>query len=193
MKRMKRLFRRRFFGRKWVVPVAALLLSLSVGSIAFATTGSASGSSAAATTTSSTTVSNSATTTPATTAAAGTGLVAPATATGSGGTLASDQLAAEQAKENAILDLIREKMTSADQATFDQLRATATEEQTTLQQAQAELNDTTTKINALVDKYLGVSTNADSGSSSSGASGSTGTNSSSGAASTDSTSLGTSQ
>ena len=191
---MKRLFQRWFVKRKWVVPVAALLLSLSVGSIAFATTGSASGSSTAATTTSPTTVSTSAaTTTPATTAATGTDLVAPATAAGSGSTLASDQLAAEQAKENAILDLIREKMTSADQATFDQLRTAAIEEQAALQQAQTNLNDTTTKINALVDKYLGVSTSADSGSSTSGASGSTGTDSSSGAASTDSTSLGTSQ
>ena len=166
---MKRLFQRRFFNRKWVVPVAALVLSLSVGSIAFATTGSGSSGSATAATVSSASVADPTTTTlPATptTAAApatsGTSVPGATTEISGGGALSSDQLAAEQAKENAILDLIREKMTSADQATFDQLRATATEDQTVLQQAQADLNDTTTKINALVDKYLGVSTSTDS-------------------------------
>ena len=173
---MKRLFQRRFFNRKWVVPVAALVLSLSVGSIAFATTGPSSSGSATAATVSSASVADSTTTTlPATptTAAApaisGTSLTGATTDISGGAGLSSDQLAAEQAKENAILDLIREKMTSADQATFDQLRATATEDQTVLQQAQADLNDTTTKIDALVDKYLGVSTSTDTGSASTGA------------------------
>jgi len=168
---MKRLFQRRFFNRKWAVPVAALVLSLSVGSIAFATTGSGSGGSVTSSTVSSASVADPTTTTlPAapTTAVApassGTRVPGATTEISGGGVLSSDQLAAEQAKENAILDLIREKMTSADQATFDQLRATATEDQTVLQQAQADLNDTTTKINALVDKYLGVSTSTDSGS-----------------------------
>ena len=179
---MKRLFQRRFFSRKWVVPVAALVLSLSVGSIAFATTGSGSGGSMTSATVSSASVADPTTTTlpatPITAAASATSAasVPGATTEISGvGALSSDQLAAEQAKENAILDLIREKMTSADKATFDQLRATATEDQTVLQQAQADLNDTTTKINALVDKYLGVSTSTDSGSASTGAS-STSTN-----------------
>ncbi len=146
---MKRLFQQRFFNRKWVVPVAALVLTLSVGSIAFATTGTTSGGSTTSTTAKSATASDSATatipataTTEAATAATGTDLAGTATESGSGGMLTADQLAAEQAKENAILDLLREKMTSADQVTFDQLRTAATEEQTALQQAQANLNDT---------------------------------------------------
>ena len=84
----------------------------------------------------------------------------------------SSLLAVAQAKENAILDLIREKMTSADQATFDQLRAAATEEQAALQQAQTDLSDTTAKIDLLVDTYLGISTSSTSTSTSDSTSGS---------------------
>jgi hypothetical protein len=158
VKRMKQFFQRRVFRRKWVVPVAALVLTLSIGSIAFATSESTgAGSPVSATVSTPTTATASAAT-----AAAAAGPVDGGTVGSTGSSLSSDQSEAQQAKENAILDLIREKMTSTDQATFDRLRAVAVEQQAALQQAQADLNDTKAKITTLIDKYLGVPTGASS-------------------------------
>lgn len=163
---MRRFFQSRFFKRKWVVPVAALVLTLSVGSIAFAATGSTTMDASTSGVVSTATTVTVRATTDATLDLSG-GAVDQGSAV-----LSSDQLAVAQAKENAILDLIREKMTSADQATFDQLRAAATEEQAALQQAQTDLSDTTAKIDLLVDTYLGISTSSTSTSTSDSTSGS---------------------
>ena len=169
---MNKEFLRRLGSAKWVVPVAVLILTLSIGSIAFAVTGStdtkqdtgaavaagagagASGNVAATTTT---------VTTPALVlavqaSASATGSAAGATAGTAVGAASQDALAIDQIKENAILDLLRQKMAPADQATLDQLRAQAAGEQTQLLQIQASLDATTAQITDLVNKYLGITT-----------------------------------
>jgi hypothetical protein len=69
-----------------------------------------------------------------------------------------EDLAIQKAKEDAILNLLRERMTEADRVTFDYLRTLADQQQQALAQAEAELSDTTAKIRALVFKYLGIAT-----------------------------------
>ena len=61
-----------------------------------------------------------------------------------------------QAKRDAELKLIRDKMSAADQATFDQLQATATQQRTALQQAEQNLKTTTDQLRSLIDKYMGT-------------------------------------
>ena len=61
-----------------------------------------------------------------------------------------------QAKRDAELKAIRDKMSAADQATFDQLQATATQQRTALQQAEQNLKTTTDQLRALIEKYQGT-------------------------------------
>jgi hypothetical protein len=70
--------------------------------------------------------------------------------------IAAAELALEQAKENAILDLIGEKMTPEDKVVFAQLRGIAAEQLLAVTRAQAELQATKAQITALIDKYLGM-------------------------------------
>jgi hypothetical protein len=136
---MKKTFWRPAVSRKWVVPIAALVFTLSIGSVAFAVGGTGADSAAAL----------------ALRAHASLASTDAATAT----TLSeADALALDQAKENAILDLIRQKMSPADQEILDELRASAGTQQLELQQAQAALDATTAQISELVDKYLGITT-----------------------------------
>jgi hypothetical protein len=153
---MKRVFDKRMLQNKWVVPLSAMILTLCVGSFALASTAAhesrysfippADASTTSLTQPESTTTSTSLPTLPMQTAETA-NQAAPMTA---------DELAIQQAKENAILDLIREKMTAEDQATFDQLRAVAAEQQAALSKAQSDLQATKAGISALIDKYLGV-------------------------------------
>jgi len=173
---MKRVFWQDLMKNKWVVPLAAITLTLAIGSISFAATGNSAGElpvvttvkiAAASVTPSSTTTSS---TTTSTTAATVTTLPAPIlispsltnTSIDTVDTQSPEDLALQQAKENAILDLLRERMTEADRVTFDQLRSLATEQQLAVAEAEAELSDTTAKIRALVFKYLGIATTTSS-------------------------------
>lgn len=148
---------KRFLQNKWMVPISALILSLCIGSLAVAATSPQSGSgysfppytSSSATTTTQQAASVSSTTLP------GIGYqTTPITVYGAA--LSEAELAVEQAKENAILDLIREKMTAEDKVVFDQLRVIASQQQMAVSKAQTDLQSTKAQITALIDKYLGV-------------------------------------
>jgi len=166
---MKRVFWRDFMKNKWVVPLAAITLTLAIGSISFAATGNGAGElpvvTTVTTTTAGTPVTPSSTTT-STTAPTVTTLPAPIllslsladTNTDAVEAQSPEDLAIQQAKENAILDLIREKMTEADRVAFDGLRSLAAQQQLIAAQAEAELSETTAKIRELVFKYLGIAT-----------------------------------
>jgi len=146
---------RELLRRKWLIPIAALVLTLSIGAAAWAETGSSSTDSATAPSTN----------TPSTTAPSTT---QPSETNGFGGPCGrGDRFGGEaplteaqrqalqqqqqdrQAKRNAALKLIRDKMSQADQATFDQLQATATQQRSALQQ-------TMDQFRALVQKYGGM-------------------------------------
>jgi|WetSurMetagenome_2_1015567.scaffolds.fasta_scaffold450105_1 hypothetical protein len=159
---MKGFFGRRFFQNKWVVPLSAMILTLCIGSFALASTAKHDSYSfipPGSTSTTATTQATAAAPTTSTTVLPG--LPLQTLATGTVTTLSAADLELQQAKENAILGLIREKMTADDQATFDQLRAVAADQQATLLKAQADLEGTKTQINALIDKYLGVANGLD--------------------------------
>lgn len=171
---MKRTKMKRFLQNKWMVPVSALVLTLCIGSFALASTNPADPYSFVPTSSSSTTAvtravapSSSSTTslpnlqyqTVSTTPTTPTALAAPAAspADAAAAAAAAAELQLQQAKENAILDLIGEKMSADDKTIFDQLRATATDQQLALSRAQADLQATKDQITALIDKYLGMS------------------------------------
>ena len=143
----------------------AIVLTLCIGSFALASTGTGDNYSLTPATASSTTALTQAAVTQAavTSSSSTTSLpalqlptvdTAPAAAVAAA---SAADLQLQQAKENAILDLIGEKMTADDKTTFDQLRAIAAQEQVAVSQAQAALQTTKAQITALIDKYLGVS------------------------------------
>jgi uncharacterized protein involved in exopolysaccharide biosynthesis len=57
-------------------------------------------------------------------------------------------------RREALLEGVREKMSAAEQATFDQLTATAKEQHAAVQAARQELAGTLKELRTLVDKYL---------------------------------------
>jgi hypothetical protein len=152
---MKRLFDNRFLKNKWVVPASALILTLCIGSFALAGTGSHDRYSFIPPSSSSTSSTQAAVASSSTTSvpAAQLPLVEETTPTSA---LSTADLQLQQAKENAILDLIREKMGADDQVAFDQLRSIAAQQQQALSEAEANLQTTKAQITALIDKYLGV-------------------------------------
>lgn len=171
---MNRPSGRKILASKWVVPLSAMVLTLAIVSFALAgtavdgggATSSASSWSPAATTPAPTTTStmpaglsfllNGSSAATAYTAAGATGAAGAANgAATADAAAASAALQLELAKENAILDLIREKMTVDDQLVFDRLRAVASQQQVALNQTQADLEATKAQISALIDKYLG--------------------------------------
>ena len=169
---MKRAFSRDFLRNKWVVPVAALTLTFAIGSVSFAATGNNAGELPTASSSSSTTTvvsnvtatSGGVPTTVITTPPAPI-LLSPALANTTPAdreTQSPEDLAMQKAKEDAILSLIRDRMTEADKVAFDYLRSLATEQQLALAKAQADLSDTAAKIRALVFKYLGIATTTSS-------------------------------
>ncbi|MFH0915822.1 MAG: hypothetical protein V1912_05175 [bacterium] len=153
---------RRLLKRKWLIPVAALILTLTISAVAWAATG--------ANPTDSTTSPSA--NTPSTTVAAAPqpsgendlrGPCGRGDRFGQRAPLTEEQKQAlqkeqqdRQAKRDAALKLIRDKMSAADQAAFDQLQATATEQRAALQQAQQNLKTTTDQLRALVQEYGGV-------------------------------------
>ena len=69
-----------------------------------------------------------------------------------------------QARRDAFLKLLRDKMTPEDQQKLDSLSATAKQQQADLEAARQSLHKTTTEMRALVDKYFPEGTSTDSGS-----------------------------
>jgi len=136
---------------KWVVPVAALVLVFAIGAGAWAATGSGDN-----------TQDNSLATTtdkPGVGADLGLGkLFGLGQFRGLLPKCDSDQ--AQQMREKmqsrleAMLDLIRDKMSSEDRATFDSLMAQRKAQQEALQKAMEELRSTNEKLRDLIDKYL---------------------------------------
>ncbi|MCX8033441.1 MAG: hypothetical protein N3B14_08675 [Thermoleophilia bacterium] len=141
---------------KWVVPVAALVLVLAIGAGAWAATGSNEASQ------DNSTASNGAVTTEerlALGADLGLGeLFGPGHVRGLRGMGNPEQ--AEQMRERmqrrveAMLDLLRDKMSPEDQATFDNLMAQREAQQEALKKALEELRSTNQKLRDLIDKYL---------------------------------------
>jgi hypothetical protein len=159
---MKRISGKRLLNNNWVVPASVLILTLCIGSFALAATGSSSSdpylflpptmTSATSATTATTQVRPAPTSS---TASPFLGYQTVAT-TAPADAIAAAELALEQAKENAILDLIGEKMTPEDKVVFAQLRGIAAEQLLAVTRAQAELQATKAQITALIDKYLGM-------------------------------------
>ena len=67
-----------------------------------------------------------------------------------------------QARRDAFLKLIRDKMTPEDQQKLDSLSATAKQQQDALQAAREALGKTASEMRALVDKYFPEGTTPDS-------------------------------
>ena len=79
----------------------------------------------------------------------------------SGGPRGQDKAQFQQERrqrKDATLKLIRDKMSAADQATFDKLLARQKTQQDALQKARTDLQSTNTQIRQMADKYLGVTT-----------------------------------
>jgi outer membrane protein TolC len=155
---MKHGFGKQLLQNKWVVPLSAMVLTLAIGSFALAGTGaddrysfdlgSTSTSEVGQVSTTSTSFST-------TTSLPSLDWPTVETTAADAATAAADaQL--QQAKEKAILDLIRDEMTAEDKVVFDQLRTVAAQQQQALGKAQADLQATKAQIMVLVDKYLGV-------------------------------------
>ena len=74
------------------------------------------------------------------------------------------QVSASQAEEDAIVQLVRSEMVSTDQTTLDQLVASEKQAEALIAGAQGSLASTDQQLDALIDKYLGLSTTSDSSS-----------------------------
>ena len=141
---MKRISGKRLLNNNWVVPASVLILTLCIGSFALAATGSSSSDpySFLPPTMTSATLATTATTQvrPAPTSSTASPFLGYQTVatTAPADAIAAAELALEQAKENAILDLIGEKMTPEDKVVFVQLRAVAAEQRLAVTRAQAE-------------------------------------------------------
>ncbi len=133
---------RRLWKHKWLVAVSAVLLVMALGTVAWAATGSASDPTPAGATVTTATAST------ATTAAQGQHPLLRERI--------KQRLEKITARDQAIVKAARAKMTPADQATLDQLIAKAKDQQTALQQARQNLNQTLKDIRGLVGKYVPV-------------------------------------
>ncbi len=65
-----------------------------------------------------------------------------------------------EARIQAFMDEIRAKMSSEDQAAFDQLRTTAEQQRAAVESAQEELRSTMEQLRALIDQYQDESSGA---------------------------------
>lgn len=61
-----------------------------------------------------------------------------------------------QERLDAVMDLVREKMSDADRAQYDKLLEQQKSQREALQQAREDLRGTMDQVRTLVDKYLGV-------------------------------------
>jgi hypothetical protein len=139
---------KRLVGHKWVIGAAALILVLAVAGVAVAaTTGTTSNTGTTAT------AGTDASGNPVTPGAGG-GHFGRRGAWGKGFGL--QQNGVGQQMRDATLKLVRDKMSAADQATFDKLLAQEKAQQTALQNAAQALRDTNQQIRQMVAKTLGV-------------------------------------
>jgi hypothetical protein len=172
---------------KWAVPVGALALVLAIGAGAWATTGGTgdAGGTSVSSTIQRTTATSAA---PATTQEATTGvsdlaalfglsLTRDTTSDTSAAALAAQQaLELQQARQKALLTLVRDSMSAADQKTFDQLWAAEQTKADALEEAEAALQGARQQLQDLVDKYLPAesTTTTDTGGATGTTSGTTG-------------------
>lgn len=155
---------RQFLKHKWVIGAGALVLVVALGAVAWAATDSS--------------VTPTGPTTQAGPADGGLGLgdmggggmMRPGR--GGPGAAADPQQfqqdkaqrqAARQARQEAFLKLIREKMTPEDQQKLDSLTATAKDQRDALEAARTALMQTTSNLRSLVDTYFPGGTAPDSG------------------------------
>jgi hypothetical protein len=157
---------RQFLKHKWVIGAGALVLVVALAAVAWAATDS------------STTPTTAGVTPPTGPAAGGPGLgdmggggmMRPGRG-GPGAAANSQQFqqnkaqrqANMQARQDAFLKLIRDKMSSGDKTKLDDLTATAKTQRDALDAARTSLMQTTSDLRALVDKYFPGGTTTDSG------------------------------
>jgi hypothetical protein len=128
----------RIWRHKWVIVVSALVMALTLGTVAWAA-GSGQGGSTAASA--------------AVTTATGSTATTVAAQTTPLRDLISQRIERVRLKDQALIRLARGKMSSADKATLDQLLATAKGQRAVLRQARQDLGQTLKSIRDLVGKY----------------------------------------
>ncbi len=142
----------RWTRHRWVIVAAALTLVLTVGAVSWAATGS----------TTPTTPGNPSQQGPA--YGHGFGMMGREVGPRGGGMGpgmrgfdgANGALQGRQARSDAILKLVRDKMSATDKATFDKLQQQQTTQREAVQKAADALRQTNEQLRSLVDKYLGV-------------------------------------
>jgi hypothetical protein len=148
---------------KWVVPVGALTLVLAIGASAWAATGSTEGTTATTVVSSTAqtiaqTNDSSTTTTESSTSVSDLaqlfGLSDSAISTSTVDAAAQQAQELQQQRQEALLRLVRNSMSTADQTTFDQLWAQEQTKADALQQAELALQNIKQQLQELVDKYL---------------------------------------
>jgi hypothetical protein len=138
---------KRMWKHKWVVTGVALVIFLSIGTVAWAATGGDDGTTASMT--------------PANAGAASLAAAATGQANGIDASTINARRAAIKEKaaqfakrQKALLDLLRDKMSAADQATYDQLVQQANDQRAALEKARADLKATAKDLRDLTRKYL---------------------------------------
>jgi hypothetical protein len=142
----------RMWRRKWLLAAATLAVFLTVGAVAWAT--GAGGTQVADPGSGAQSVAGGAVV-----ALAAAGQETPAAAAAVGpraGGAVKEKLAERIARREALMKLVRDKMSPEDQAAFDRLVQTAKDQRTALQQARKALNGTLKELRDLTKKYLEV-------------------------------------
>jgi hypothetical protein len=144
---MKRMWR-----HKWVVVGVSLVIFLSLGTVAWAATGNGADPSSAGAT------------------AADNGVcIGLATGQANGDTAAAIDTMRTRMKERrdqfiqrqeALLNLLRDKMSTADQATYDKLVQQAKDQRAALEKARTDLQTTMKDLRDLTQKYIGTESGA---------------------------------
>jgi hypothetical protein len=141
---------RSVFRHRWVVPVAALILVLAIGAVAWAADNT--------TPPTQTPGSSTPSTTPAEHGSKGLGGMfgwgmGRHMGNGQQGQASPNQQQNQQ-RMQSMLNLVRDKMSDADKATFDQLQTQSQTQQQALQKAASDLRTTQSQLQTLIDKYL---------------------------------------
>ena len=144
---------KRMWKHKWVVGGVALVIFLSIGTAAWAATGGGNGN-GAVTGVAQTNVCA------ATIAATATGQTSGSdtSALGTRRAAMKERMAQLGKRQQALLDLLRDKMSAADQAKYDQLVQQAKDQRTALQKARTDLTSTMKDLRALTQKYIDAQT-----------------------------------
>ena len=144
---------KRMWKHKWVVAGVALVIFLSIGTAAWAATASGNGNG---------TVAGVAQTNvcQATLAATATGQTSSTdtSALGTRRAAMKERMAQFGKRQQTLLNLLRDKMSAADQAKYDQLVQQAKDQQASLQKARTDLTSTMKDLRALTQKYIDAQT-----------------------------------